>query len=446
MRIEKDLLGDVIIPKVAPYGAQTQRAIDLYPISSGKPLSAYPELVVNLLNVKKAAVLTNISTGELSREHGLALLSAIEELLTNLPEVIESYFPVHALHGGGGISSNMNVNEVIANLANQRAFGVAFGGYAPLHPNDHVNLNHSTSDVLNTAGHLAILDTWKGLHECIDNLESTFQNLADNFRTAKKIARTCLQDAVEISFGDLFDGYNVSIKRSHRVLQQDMQSLNTINIGGNIIGRRGDCSDAFFESIVSNLKSVTENTQLERTDNLFDYSQNHDDMIRFASNLEQLALTLIKIAKDLRLMASGPSTGLGEIFLPAVQQGSSAMPGKINPTIPEFLIQSCIQVSGYCHSVRMTHAHGELDYNPWQSIVITNLLDSMSTMENAIEVFIEHCLAGIGVNTERNTHNLESIIPTMVNIMQEKGYRFAADLYKDCYGDLERIREYMNNL
>lgn len=446
MRIEKDLLGDVIIPKLLPYGSQTQRAIDLYPISSDKPLSAYPKLVSNLLKVKKAAVLTNISTGELSRDHGLALLSVIEELLTNLPEVIESYFPVHALHGGGGISSNMNVNEVIANLANQKVFGVAFGGYAPLHPNDHVNLNHSTSDLLNTAGHLAILEGWKEFHECIDHLEGIFQNLADNFRAAKKIARTCLQDAVEISFGDLFDGYNVSIKRSHGILQQDVRSLNTINIGGNIIGRRGDCSEAFFESIVSNLKSVTDNTELERANNLFDYSQNHDDMIRFASNLEQLALTLIKIAKDLRLMASGPSTGLGEICLPAVQQGSSAMPGKINPTIPEFLIQSCIQVSGYCHSVRMTHAHGELDYNPWQSIVITNLLDSMSTMKNAIEVFIEHCLKGIGVNNERNTHNLESIIPTMVNIMQEKGYRFAAGLYKDCDGDLERIREYMNNL
>lgn len=446
MRTEKDLLGDVIIPKFAPYGAQTQRAIDLYPISSGKPLSEYPKLVGSLLKVKKATVLTNISTGELSREHGQALLSAIEELLTDLPEVIENYFPVHALHGGGGISSNMNVNEVVANLANQRAFGVAFGGYAPLHPNDHVNLNHSTSDVLNTAGHLAILDAWKELNECIDNLESTFQNLADNFRGAKKISRTCLQDAVEISFGDLFDGYNVSIKRSHGILKQDVHKLNTINIGGNIIGRRGDCSEGFFESIVSNLQSVTNNSELERADNLFDYSQNHDDMIRFASNLEQLALTFIKIAKDLRLMASGPSTGLGEVFLPAVQQGSSAMPGKINPTIPEFLIQNCIQVSGYCHSVRMTHAHGELDYNPWQSIVITNLLDSMSTMKNAIDVFIEHCLIGLRVNNERNVLNLESIIPTMVNIMQEKGYRFAAGLYKDCDGDLERIREYMNNL
>lgn len=445
MRIEKDLLGDVTIPKLAPYGAQTKRAIDLYPLSSGKPLSAYPELVGNLLKVKKAAVLTNLSTGELEHEHGLAMLSAIDELLINLPEVIASYFPVHALHGGGGISSNMNVNEVIANLANQRAYGVAFGSYSPLHPNDHVNLNHSTSDALNTAGHLAILDGWEGLHKCIKNLENTFQNQADKFRSAKKIARTCLQDAVEISFGDFFGGYSVSIKRSHSILQKDAQSLNAINIGGNIIGRRGDCSTAFFDSIVDNLRSVSGNTQLERADNLFDCSQNHDDMIRFASNLEQLALTLIKIAKDLRLMASGPSTGLGEISLPAVQQGSSAMPGKINPTIPEFVIHSCMQVSGYCHSVRMTHAHGELDYNPWQSIVIANLLDSISTMKNAIEVFIEHCLMGIGVNAERNTQNLESIIPTMVSIMQKKGYRFAAGLYKDCNGDLERIREYMNN-
>ncbi|WP_191602471.1 lyase family protein [Marinomonas algicola] len=445
MRIETDLIGDVQIPLTSPFGAQTQRAIDLYPLTGGKALSAYPDLVLSLLKVKKAALLTNMEIGEIESEHGQAMLSTIDNLIMTLPNVITRYFPIHAYHGGGGISTNMNLNEVIANLANREHYRQDFGCYEPLHPNNHVNLNHSTSDALNTACNLAIQDAWGRLQGGIQTLELGFEEQANQWRHIKKISRTCLQDAVAISFGDLFDGYNTSIKRSHTRLKQDVESFYLVNMGGSIIGRPGDCSRRFFDSIIFHLRQVTGNKFINRTDDLIDSSQNHDDMVRFASNLDQFALGLIKIAKDLRLMASGPQTGFGEISLPAVQQGSSAMPGKINPTIPEYLIQSCMQVSGYCHTVRMTHSHGELDYTPWQSVVITNLLDAMDALGTAIQVFTQYCVAGIQPNEARNAQNLETIIPTMVSIMQSKGYTYATSLYKDCQGDLNRIRQHIQD-
>lgn len=441
MRLEKDLIGEVSIPLAAPYGAQTQRALDLYPLAGGKPISAYPVLVEQLLKVKQAAVFTNRASGELDQAIADALLEVIDNLLTQLPNDIDAYFPVHAFHGGGGISTNMNVNEVLANLTN-KALGVSeFGTYSPVHPNNHINLNHSTSDFLNTACHLSVLVSWRPLKGQIQQLVDVLRAQAARWQSVKKISRTCLQDAVEITFGDLFGGYAATINRSLSYLQSDIQTLHKVNIGGNIIGRKGDCSEAFYDTILPHLRQVTGIEALQRSDNLIDCSQNFDDLIRFASTLEQLALGLIKIAKDLRLMSSGPQAGFGELRLPAVQQGSSAMPGKINPTVPEFLIQSCMQVSGYCHTVRMTHEHGELDYNPWESIVIANVLDAMATLGTGIQVFTKHCVAGLEPNIERNQQNLETIIPTMVSIMQAKGYAHAVALYKECHGDLARIRQ-----
>ncbi len=445
MRIEKDLIGEVQIPLTSPFGAQTQRAIDLYPLLNDKALSAYPDLVLSLLKVKKAALLANIEIGEIEKGHGQAMLSTINCLITTLPDVIKEYFPIHAYHGGGGISTNMNMNEVIANLANRDSYHQEFGSYSPLHPNNHVNLNHSTNDSLNTACNLAIQDAWGRLQERIQQLELGFEEQANQWRHINKISRTCLQDAVVINFGDLFGGYNTSIKRSHALLSQDVESFHLVNMGGNIVGRQGDCSRRFFDSIIFHLRQVTGNSAINRADDLIDCSQNHDDMVRFSGNLDQFALGLIKIAKDLRLMASGPQTGFGEISMPAMLQGSSAMPGKTNPTIPEYLIQSCMQVSGYCHTVRMTHAHGELDYTPWQSVAITNLLDAMETLGTAIQVFTQYCVAGIQPNEERNKQNLETIIPTMVSIMQSKGYTYAVSLYKSCRGDLNRIRQHIQS-
>lgn len=342
-RIEQDLIGELPVPVQALYGIQTQRAVELYPLNGEKPLSAYPELLRGLLQVKKLAALINIETGEIDPSLGRAIVSAVDRLLDEMPS---DQFPVHAFHGGGGISSNMNVNEVIANLANQASFGKALGSYAPVHPNDHVNLNNSTSDALSTACHLAVIDKWQGLGRSLAALAATFEDQGQRWRDVQKIARTCLQDAVEISFADLFGGYASLLERSRRRLDADVGELYRVNLGGNIIGRRGDCSDAFFDAVIAGLNRLRGEDRFRHSDNLFEASQNHDDLIRVSAGLDQLARALLRIGKDFRLMASGPDTGLGELRLPALQPGSSAMPGKVNPTIPEYLVQCCMQAAG----------------------------------------------------------------------------------------------------
>lgn len=439
-RIEQDSIGSLEVPAGALYGVQTERAIRLYPLEGEKPLSAYPELVIGMLQVKKAAALANMTTPELETSLGQAIVNAIDYLIEAFPE---DQFPVHAFHGGGGISSNMNINEVIANVANRDAFGQPLGSYTPIHPNDHVNLNNSTSDVQSTACHLAVIAKWHGLEEALMHLAHTFDEQGRKWQQVQKISRTCLQDAVEISFEECFSGYSSLIKRNICRIKTDVEALNVINLGGNIIGRRGDCSDEVFDRIVEELNMVMGTNRLRQSDNLIDCSQNHDDLISVASRLDLLSRGLIKIAKDFRLMASGPQAGLGEITLPAVQPGSSAMPGKVNPTIPEFLIHCCMQASGRCFTAQMTQEHGELDYTPWQAMVVNNTLDAITCLENGVRVFTEHCLSGIEINIERNQQNIHTLIPTLVRLKKARGYSVASRVFKETGGDLNKIRRYL---
>ncbi len=439
-RTEQDLIGSLDVPANALYGIQTQRALELYPLHGEKPLAAYPELLIAMLQVKKAAALANMAAGELEQPLGHAIVEAIDTLIDTYPE---DQFPVHAFHGGGGISSNMNLNEVIANLANRDTFDQPLGSYTPIHPNDHVNLNNSTSDVLSTAGHIAVIIKWMGLKEELEQLAQGFEGQGRRWKEIQKLARTCLQDAVEIGFDDFFSGYQSLIKRNLQRIDADIAALYQVNLGGNIIGRRGDCSEPVFERLISQLNEVVGTDQFERADNLFDASQNNDPLVAVASRLDLLSRGLIKVAKDFRLMASGPQSGLGEITLPAVQPGSSAMPGKVNPTIPEFLIQCCMQASGRCFSAQMTLDHGELDYTPWQSLVVSNLLDALTCLENGVRTFTRHCLNGVEVNTERNMRNINTLIPTVIRLKQARGYAFAAQVFKETGGDLERIRRYL---
>jgi len=441
-RIEEDSIGCLEVPAYALYGVQTQRAILLYPLNGEKPLSAYPDLLRGLLKVKKLAALINIETKEIEPEMGQAIVFAVDRLLEKMP--VEQ-FQVHAFHGGGGISSNMNLNEVIANLSNQDVFNKPLGSYYPIHPNDHVNLNNSTSDVLSTACHLAVIDKRKELIGVLKGLINTFEAQAEKWKDVFKISRTCLQDAVDISFADMFGGYSSLLKRNQQRLESSIDELYKINFGGNIIGRKGDCSDAFFEKIIGNLNDMEASEHFAHNDNLFDASQSNDDLAKVAADLDQLARALLRIAKDFRLMASGPEAGFGEIILPAVQPGSSAMPGKVNPTIPEYLVQCSMQACGRCYAVQMTQDHGELDYTPWQSIVISNLLDAMSVLTSGMEAFSKHCLSGVEPDMKRNKSNVNTLIPTLIRLKKAHGYSFTARIYKETGGDLEKIRRYLKN-
>ena len=433
-RTEHDLLGEVRVPAAAPFGAQTQRAIANFPLHGERKFSDYPELLRAMLTIKKACALANERAGLLDRRQAAAIMNCVDTLLADPPV---NAFPVHSFHGGGGVSFNMNVNEVVANLANRDGFGTPFGGYVPLHPNDHVNLNQSTNDVFASGCHLAIIERWRLVGEELEALATAFTALGEKYQEVKKISRTCLQDAVEISFGDFLSGYASIINRSTARVTAAVEELHCLTLGGTMVGRPEDAHPAYLQEAIPALREVTGNLRFERTANLFDGSQNLDDMVHVATQLKLLAQGLIKIGKDLRLMASGPQTGFGEIELPATQPGSSAFPGKVNPSVPEFLFQSCFMVIGRCCAAEMALEHGELDLNVWESTVVINILDAMAALQNAAHLMVRDCVAGIAVNRETNERNINTLIPLLTRIKQEKGYSFATRAYKESGGNFK---------
>ena len=437
-RIESDLLGEVSVPIDKKYGGQTQRALSSFPLRGEKCFADYPELLSAMLMIKLACAKANLRAGQLDEKMAGAIMETVHELLLDIPC---EHFQVHAFHGGGGISFNMNVNEVIANIANKTFFGKEYGTYSPIHPNDHVNLNQSTNDVFASGCHLAIIKKYTVLDNRLAELERAVGTLKKKYAQVMKISRTCLQDAVEISCADFFGGYASFVSRANKRLKTSVDELFRINLGGSIIGRMDDVDQRYFIEVIPILRDILDDNRLERSTNLFDASQNIDDMVNVGSQVNLLARGLIKIAKDLRLMASGPQTGFGEIELPAIQPGSSAMPGKINPSVPEFLVQSCFQAIGRCTAVEMALDHGELDLNVWEAPVVTNILDAMSCLENGVAVFTRDCVEGMKVNISRNQLNTESIIPLMTRIKMERGYSYATRIYKETAGDIETIKK-----
>ncbi|OCP15052.1 lyase family protein [Ensifer sp. LC163] len=440
-RQEFDSIGAHTVPSSALFGIQTQRAVELYPLGGAARFSDYPLLLEAMLQVKKAAARTNIEIGAIDAAMGEAITRAVDELLARpRPEA----FPVHAFHGGGGISFNMNVNEVLANLANAEGFGAAYGSYAPIHPNDHVNLNHSTADCLSTGCHIAALVAFEGLSQEIEGLAADLDRLGAEWAPLRKLARTCLQDAVDIGFKDYLGGVAACLRLNVARAAQDAEGLRRISIGGNIIGRSTDCEPAFFARIIPVLNEQLAQARLPdglvRTDNLFAASQAHDRLLALAGSLDQTARTLIRFAKDLRLMASGPHGGLGEIRLPAVQPGSSAIPGKVNPTIPEFMVQCGMLACGRAAAVAMTGDHGEMDYNPWEAVVITGLLDMIAILQAGVSTLRHNCVQGMRPDAARNTDNATSLLPSLIRLKQLKGYSHASAVAKEAAGDLAFVR------
>ncbi len=440
-RQEVDSIGAHAVPAAAVYGIQTQRAVELYPIEGAARFADYPLLLTAMLHVKKAAARTNIETGAIEAAMGQAIIKAIDDLLARIPP---EAFPVHAFHGGGGISFNMNINEVLANLANARDFGVAFGTYAPIHPNDHVNANHSTADCFSTGCHIAALAAFDGLSQEIEGLAADLDRLGAEWTPLRKLARTCLQDAVDIGFEDYLGGVASCLRYNLVRAAQDAEGLRQVSIGGNIIGRATDCDPGFFARIVPALNEQLEAAGLPagltRTGNLFSASQAHDPLLALAGSLEQTARTLIRFAKDLRLMASGPHGGLAEIRLPAVQPGSSAIPGKVNPTIPEFMVQCGMMACGRAAAVAMTADHGEMDYNPWEAVVVTGLLDMIAILNSGVFTLRRNCVQGMRPDAKRNTDNATSLLPSLIRLKQLKGYSYASAIAKEAAGDVDFVR------
>jgi aspartate ammonia-lyase len=440
-RVESDLLGDIAVPGDALFGAQTQRAIQNFPTLGQWTLEDFPILIRSLLLIKKAAALTNLEAGFLPESTAGAIVRSADQLLV---DGWEGCFPIHYLHGGGGTSANMNANEVLANLA-EELLGGTRGEYYLVHPNDHVNLNQSTNDVYPTACHMAVISQWSLLQPSLQRLPSALQQKAQQFSSQLRLARTCFQDAVEVTFQDYFGGMGHQISRMEKRLESAVSRLYSVNLGGTICGRPQDVPPAYFEGILENLKIVAGDPKYSRSPDLFDAAQNPDDLVGVSCAMDLLARSLIKIAKDLRVLSSGPQGGLGEIHLPPVQPGSSIMPGKVNPVIPEFVVQVCFRIMGNHAMCAAGLDHGELDLNVWESSMVFPILESMALLQQALDSFVEKCLLDLEPEIEVNLAHASSLIPRITRLVKIHGYRRVNLVCKQAAGNTDLLNTLLDD-
>lgn len=425
MRIEEDLIGKLEIPEDALYGINTVRTYDNLTFSE-KKLSHYFAYISALAMVKKAAAKANMNAGILSMSMCDAICSACDDLIEGR---YHEQMIVDVLHGGGGIGINMNCNEVICNLANEIVGGVR-GIYDPIHPVNHVNASQSTNDVCHTAIRLAIIMSYQSLKASIEKSIETLKEKELEFENVPTISRTCLQDGMRKQLGETFGGYASVIRRRLIFLDEAVKTLHNINFGGTVIGSGVGATKEYREQILSILCEAA-NLNLSHRENLFDAAQNIDDLASFSSELCLLSTCLIKIAKDLRLLSSGPEAGFGEINLPSLQAGSSFFPGKINPVVPETLIQCCFQVIGCDRVVQAALEHGELDLNVFEGIAGINIMDAVKMLENALSKFTEYCVKGIEANGSRCESLSNSFIPIVVELKERHGYSTVSQLIKE---------------
>ena len=394
-RVEKDLLGERAVPADALYGIHTVRAVENLGFS-GRILANYPDYVRALAIVKKAAARANRDAHVIDARRQEAIERACDALIRG--EHL-AQFPIDMLAGGGSIAVNMNMNEVIANLASEYLGGTR-GTYQPVHPKLHVNASQSTADVCHTAVRMTVLSRWSGLRRVLAKCVATFRAKASELRPIVTISRTCLQDASRVSLGEIFGGHAEVIARRVEEIERSVGALTRINLGGTAIGSGSGASASYRRAIVKRLNEIASQKFTLRP-NLYDAAQNIDDLGAVSAQLAILAEVLIKIAQDLRLLSSGPNGGFGEIILPAVQEGSSVFPGKINPVIPETMIQCCFQVLGCERATRLALERGELNLNVFEGAAAVNIFDAIEMMQRSIALFADRCVSGIVANKKR---------------------------------------------
>lgn len=420
-RIETDSFGEVEIDEHILYGIQTARTLQNMSFSN-KPLSNYPEYVQSIVSVKLAAAVANHNDGLLSDEKFEAIRQACKEVQSR--NHLEQ-FPVDVFHGGGGIGINMNVNEVLASIANQKLQQTPF----KVHPIEDINLSQSTADVCNTASRITIFTLTTKLISKVRLLIEVFNTKANDYANVETMARTCLQDALPIRFSDFFSGYIELLKRRITTLESTIQPLLFINLGGTVIGTGDGASENYKKNVVKFLKEEV-NLSLEKNSNLIDCAQNIDLFIDVSNQIAQLSNAYLKIAKDLRILSSGPIGGFNEIKLPAVQSGSSFFPGKINPVIPETVIQCSLQILGIQRSVQGALEHAELNLNIFESYAVFNILDQIHLITNVTELFRTKCVEGIVVNEQRCMELASSKIPYLSRLKEKIGYTKVNELLK----------------
>ena len=432
-RTEKDPLGEMQVPSSALYGIQTMRAVDNFPISGLRPLPAFVDAVVM---IKRCAAETHRETGRLGAVPADAIIRAANEILSGQHR---DQFVVDPYQAGAGTSHNMNANEVLANRANE-LLGTARGSYAPVHPNDDVNMAQSTNDVIPTAMRLATLSMLPALLAALDGLADAFLVKGREFDDVIKSGRTHLQDATPIRLGQEFTAYGHTVARHRAKLEQAATWLRAMNIGGTAVGTGINAEREYPALMVKYLQAGT-GLQLEVAEDRVQLMQSMGDIATFSGAVRAFVLDLSKIADDIRLLASGPRTGLAEIILPAVQPGSSIMPGKVNPSIAEMVNQVCYQVIGLDTTVAMAAKAGELELNVMMPVITHNMLFAMLILTNAARVFDQKCIRGIEADAKQCAHWLERS-PALVTALAPKiGYAEAAKLAKEAIATGLTVKE-----
>ena len=432
-RVEKDPLGEKKVPAEALYGIQTLRAAENFPISGLRPLPAFVDAVIW---IKKAAALTHQETGRLEPRLADAIVRAADEILAGKHR---DQFVVDVYQAGAGTSHNMNANEVLANRANE-ILGSGRGTYAPVHPNDHVNMAQSTNDVIPTAMRLATLATLPVLLDAMHGLERTFEAKGRQFDDVIKSGRTHLQDATPIRLGQEFSAWGHTTERHRAKLAEAAEWLREMNIGGTAVGTGLNAEAAYPGLMVRHLRAITGMDLREGKDRI-QLMQSMGDIATMSGAVRGWTLDLNKIANDIRLLASGPRTGLAEILLPAVQPGSSIMPGKVNPSIAEMVNQVCYQVIGLDTTVAMASEAGQLELNVMMPVITHNIVFALIILGNAVRIFDERCVRGIEADAIQSAYWLERS-PALVTALAPKlGYADAAALAKEAVASGLTVKE-----
>jgi aspartate ammonia-lyase len=432
-RREKDPLGPLDVPADALYGVQTLRAKQNFPISGLHPLEAF---VTAQVQIKKAAAQTHKETGRLDARLADAIIRAADEVIGGAHR---EHFIVDPYQAGAGTSHNMNANEVLANRANE-LLGGKRGEYSPVHPNDHVNMAQSTNDTIPTNIRLACLSELPALNKSFENLRDAFAAKGKEFDPIVKAGRTHLQDAMPIRLGQEFAAYAGSLDRGLKRVNQAADFLKDLGIGGSAVGTGVTVEKEYPALMNKYLKQIT-GLDLRIGADRIQLMQSMGDVAGFSAALRVLAIDLSKIASDLRLMVMGPRTGIDEIKLPAVQPGSSIMPGKINPSIPEMVNQVCFQVMGLDTTVAISAEHGQLELNVMMPVIAHNVLLAMRILGNAASVLAEKCVKGIEANEEMCSYWVERSAALATALAPQIGYAKAAEISKQSVKEGVLIRE-----
>ncbi|MFO0588853.1 MAG: lyase family protein [Polyangiaceae bacterium] len=420
-RREHDALGEILVPAGALWGAQTQRAIPAFAVS-GLTTRDRPDLVVGLALVKQAAARANMALGALDLGRGAGVERAAAEVAAGRHD---DQFPLDLVQGGGGTATNMNMNEVIANLANVAAGG-ALGAYMPVHPNDHVNRSQSTNDAYPTGMQIAVLRVGARAIAGVSRLREAFVAASERDGDLVRLGRTCVQDAVPLTVRETHLAHANALGRTAASFERALAELHAVPLGATAIGTGIGAPKGYRKRAVAELAQLS-GFPLVPSPDMFDALQNLDAYVGVASAAVQIALVIGKIAADLRFLSSGPTGGIGEVLLPKALVGSSIMPGKINPVIPELAMQVAFDVRAAAHAVEMAVGGGELELNIFEPVVARHLLGALDELGRLGPIFAERCVDGLVWNRDRVRQNLGGSVAGLVEMSTREGYEAATE-------------------